>query len=79
MKQFLYAKPSISNLEISYVLDAVKNGWGSKCYDYINKFQENLKNYIGAKYAIATSSCTGALHLVLSALGVEEGDEVILP
>ena len=32
----LYSKPSITNLEIKYSNDATKNGWGKKCYDYIN-------------------------------------------
>ena len=32
-------KPSISELEIEYVNDAIRNGWGPKCYDYINKFE----------------------------------------
>ena len=72
-------KPSITNLEIKYANDAVKNGWGEKCYDYINKFENSFKTHIGSKYSAATSSCTGAIHLALMALGIKKGDEVILP
>ena len=73
-----YTKPSITELEVSYATDAARNGWGDKCYEYINKFEDKFKEFTGAKYAIATSSCTGAIHMGLSALGIEADDEVIL-
>jgi perosamine synthetase len=72
-------KPSITNLEISYVNDAVSNGWGEKCYDYIYRFEKSFAAYQGTDYSLATSSCTGAIHLALMALGVKAGDEVIVP
>ena len=74
-----YTKPSITSTEVEFVLDAVQNGWGSQCYDYINKFESRFAEYVGSTYAIATSSCTGALHMGLHALGVGPGDEVIIP
>lgn len=73
-----YTKPSISALEISYATDAATNGWGEKCYEYINRFEEMFKKHLGVKYAISTSSCTGALHMGLAALGIGPGDEVIM-
>jgi len=79
MKKILYAKPSITELEINYVNDAISNGWGEHCYDYINRFQDSFKNYLGVEHALATASCTGALHLVFAALGIGSGDEVIVP
>ena len=72
-------KPSITALEISYVNDAIANGWGEKCYDYIYRFQNDFARYQDTKFALATSSCTGAIHLALMALGVKAGDEVIVP
>ncbi len=78
MKKIYYAKPSITDLEISYATDAAANGWGEKCYDYIYKFENLFKKHLNVKYAIATSSCTGALHIGLTALGIKPGDEVIL-
>ena len=78
-KRIQITQPSISQLEIDYVNDAIRNGWGEKCYDYIFKFQYSFANYLGSKHALATSSCTGAIHLGLMALGIKEGDEVIVP
>lgn len=73
-----YTKPSISDVEIRYAMDATANGWGEHCYAYIHRFEELFKQHLGVKYAIATSSCTGALHMGLAALGIGPGDEVIL-
>ena len=73
-----YAKPSITELEIEYATDAARYGWGEKCYDYIIRFEEAFKEHLGVKYVIATSSCTGALHMGMHALGIGAGDEVIL-
>lgn len=73
-----YTKPSITELEVEYATDAARNGWGDKCYDYINLFEQKFKEFLGVKFAIATSSCTGALHLGMAALGIGRGDEVIL-
>ena len=74
----VYTKPSISQLELEYAADAVETGWGNKCYDYIQRFENDFARYVGARYAVATSSCTGALTLGLSALGITHGDEIIL-
>jgi len=73
-----YTKPSITELEVKYATDAAANGWGDRCYEYISRFEELFKEHLDVKYAIATSSCTGALHMGLAALGVGPGDEVIL-
>jgi len=73
-----YTKPSITELEIEYANDAVRNGWGDRCYEYIVRFEEAFKKHLGVKYAIATSSCTGALHMGMAALGIGPGDEVIM-
>lgn len=73
-----YTKPSITELEISYVTDAVTNGWGPHCYEYIERLEQQFAAYLGVRHAVATSSCTGALHLGLAAAGFGPGDEVIL-
>lgn len=73
-----YTKPSITELEVAYATDAARNGWGAACYDYIRKFEALFRDFAGTEFAIATSSCTGALHMGLSALGVGPGDEVVL-
>ena len=73
-----YTKPSITELEVEYATDAARNGWGDRCYEYIHLFEEAFKSHLGVEYAIATSSCTGALHMGMSALGIGVGDEVIM-
>ena len=76
--RILYTKPSITELEVRYATDAAANGWGDQCYAYINRFEELFKEHLGVSYAIATSSCTGALHMGMAALGIGPGNEVIL-
>ncbi len=73
-----YTKPSITELEVEYATDAARNGWGDQCYAYIARFEEAFKAHLCVKHAIATSSCTGAIHMGLAALGVGPGDEVIM-
>ena len=73
-----YARPSITELEVAFATDAAKDGWGERCYEYIERFEQLFKDHLDTHYAIATSSCTGALHIGLAAIGVGPGDEVIL-
>ena len=75
----LTAGPSITKKEISYVNDAVKNGWNKNWNNYLKKLESSFRNYYKVKYAIPTSSCTGGMHLILKALGIKKGDEVIVP
>ncbi len=77
-KRIPYAKPSITDLEVTYATDAATNGWGDQCYAYIDRFEELFTKHLGVQYAIATSSCTGALHMGMAALGISLGDEVIM-
>ena len=73
-----YTKPSITDLEVKYATDAAANGWGEQCYGYIDRFEALFKEHLGVEYAIATSSCTGALHMGMAALGIGVDDEVIM-
>lgn len=75
----LTAGPSIGLREQVYVGDAVRKGWNSQWNKYIKTFEEEFTQYVGVEYALSTSSCTGALHIALAALGVGPGDEVIVP
>ena len=78
MERIAYAKPSITDLEVEYATNAAKQGWGEKCYDYLEAFEKGFAKHIGMQFGIATSSCTGALTLGLHALGIKPGDEIIL-
>lgn len=78
MSRIFYTKPSITELEVAYATDAARNGWGERCYEYIHRFEGAFAGHLGVSRAIATSSCTGAMHMGLAGLGVGPGDEVIL-
>lgn len=73
------AGPSITDREISYVMDAIENGWYAHANDYVEKFENTFKATLGRTYAISLPSCTSGLHLSLLALGIGPGDEVIVP
>jgi dTDP-4-amino-4,6-dideoxygalactose transaminase len=60
------------------VLEVLRSKWismGPKTAELETRFAQ----YVGAKHAIAVSSCSAALHLALAALGIGQGDEVIVP
>ncbi|WP_422847850.1 DegT/DnrJ/EryC1/StrS family aminotransferase [Acidovorax sp. M14] len=78
LSRIILSRPSITELEVSLAEDAARNGWGEHCYDYILRFEKAFAAHVGVRHAIATSSCTGALHMGLAALEIGEGDEVIL-
>lgn len=71
--------PSITQKEVRYVAQAAKDGWDENYRKYIDLFEKKFPQYVGTKYALATSSCTAALHLGYLSLGLEKGDEVIVP
>lgn len=71
--------PSITEREVSYVAQAVRDGWHENHLKYILEFENKFAHYVGRKYGIATSSCTAALHLSFIALGLKKGDGVIVP
>ena len=78
-EMILTAGPSIGSKEKFYSSDATINGWNNEWNKYLKKFENSFAEYIDVKYAIATSSCTGAMQLALMALDIGEGDEVIVP
>ena len=75
----LTAGPSITPLEVCYTADAARSGWNSNWKSYLTLFEQEFARFVGAKYAIATSCCTGALQISLMALDVGPGDEVLVP
>ena len=80
MKKILdMAGPDITQHEIDVVMDAMKYGWNEKPYYYVEKFQNEFAEYHNRKFGIMTPNCTTSIHLLLSCLGIEEGDEVIAP
>jgi len=77
MKKFLpFAQPLFGQEEKDEVSAALDSGWVT-LGPRVKKFEENFANYVGAKHAIALTSCTAALHLSLIALDIGSDDEVI--
>src|ERR1051326_3049540 len=72
----VYGAPDIGDEEIREVVECLKSGWLSTG-PRASRLEEDIKAYTGAPYAVATNSCTSALHLCLLAAGVGPGDEVI--
>src|SRR2546430_2308349 len=78
-KTFLpFALPHITQAEIDEVVDTLHSGWlttGLKT----RRFEQEFATCVGVPHAVAVNSATAAMHLALDALGVREGDEVIVP
>lgn len=71
-------RPSIGAEEEQAVLSALRSGWVSQG-PKVAEFEKAFAGYVGAKCAVAVSSCTTALHLAQLAVGIEPGDEVLCP
>ena len=72
------ARPYVGAEEEEAVLQVLRSGWlsqGARVAEFERRFEE----YVGAKHAVAVSSCTTALHLAFVAAGIGPGDEVICP
>jgi len=69
----------MTDLEVRWVAEAARDGWYGQMTRYIDEFEQRFAAYTGMKYALATSSCTGAIHLAMLALNIGPGDEVIVP
>ncbi len=70
--------PEIDDEDIEAVVTVMRSGWlttGAKA----RQFEQEFAAKVGARYAVALNSCTAALHLALEAIGLGEGDEVLLP
>jgi perosamine synthetase len=68
----------IDEEDIQAVVDVLRSGWLTTG-PQVRKFEASFGQYVGASNAVALSSCTAALHLALAAIGIKEGDEVIVP
>ena len=81
MDKIYLASPHMSKegYELEYVHDAFKKNWIAPLGENVNKFEEELATFVGAKYAAALSAGTAAIHMALKAVGVEEGDIVFCP
>jgi perosamine synthetase len=77
-KKLAFAGPFLSPKEVAMTAQAAWDGWYETFDKYMNAFTEEAKKFFNVKYAIGTHCCTQALHLACLALGLKEGDEVIV-
>jgi len=72
-------EPSFSGNEWAYVKECLDSGWVSSVGKFVDRFEQQLADYTGVKRAIAVVNGTAALHVCLKLVGVEQGDEVLMP
>lgn len=73
----LLSGPNMGGNVWKYVKDCLDTGWVSSVGAYVDQFEKMTADYTGAKYAVATSSGTTALHIALLLAGVGQDDYVI--
>lgn len=79
MKHLPSAGPSVTDLEIALVTEAVTKGWYDNRNMHTDQFIREFKQIIKREFILPCSNCTAAIHLSLLALGIGKGDEVIVP
>lgn len=79
MKYIPLSIPNFIGKEKEYVMQAIDSAWVSTGGEFITKFENNIAEYLNVEKAAAVQSGTAGIHLGLKLLGVEPGDEVIVP
>src|SRR5438874_11535340 len=72
------AKPYLDKEDAQAAYETILTGWITQG-PRVQEFEEKFAKYTGAKYAVAVSNCTTALHLAMIVSGISEDDEVICP
>src|SRR5438105_6927975 len=73
-----FHRASLGEEEVQAVAEVIRSGWltmGTKTLE----FEKQFARYVGAQHAVAVCSGTAALHLALDAIGLQPGDEVLIP
>ena len=74
----VFGSPQLLDDEIEEVVETLRSAWigtGPR----VARFEEAFASYLRAEHAVAVSSCTAALHLAMVAIGLQPGDEVVVP
>lgn len=71
--------PLLNGNEEKYLADCIKSGWVSSEGPYVSAFEEKMSKYVGRSHGVAVSSGTAAIDIAVAALGIKDGDEVIMP
>ena len=72
-------EPVLNGNEKKYLCECIDTGWISSEGPFVRQFEEKVSKNVHRKYGIAVSNGTAALEVAVQALGIAEGDEVIMP
>jgi len=76
-KRIFLSAPHMSGNELKYIEEVFASNYIAPLGEYVNKFEDSIKNYTGASNALAVTSGTAAIHLALRVLGIKENDDVL--
>jgi perosamine synthetase len=79
IRRISVSSPLLNGNELAYVTECIKTNWISSQGKYVKSFENIFENYHEGRKSLAVSNGTVALHLALVALGIKEGDEVLVP
>ncbi len=76
-ERFFLSAPHMSGNELKYIEKVFESNYIAPLGEYVNKFEESIRNYTQNPNALAVSNGTSALHLALRILGIGKGDDVL--
>ncbi len=76
-KRIFLSSPHMGGNELEYIHRVFESNYIAPLGEYVDKFEQSVISYTGAKHALAVSSGTAAIHLALRVLGIGEGDDVL--
>jgi perosamine synthetase len=71
--------PHLAGNEWQYVKECLDTGWISSAGEFVNRFEQNVAQFAGAKYGVACMNGTAGLHIAQVLLGIGAGDHVLAP
>lgn len=72
-------EPALNGNELAYVTECIQTGWVSSVGSFVDRFERDLADYVGARHAVVVSNGTSGLQVALMLAGVAAGDEVLVP
>jgi perosamine synthetase len=71
--------PNLSGNELKYIQDCIETNWVSSVGSYVDRFEQSLAEFTGARFAVSVVNGSAALHISMLLAGVEQDDHVIIP
>src|ERR1051325_10399030 len=72
-------EPALGRRELEYVTQCVETGWVSSAGSFIERFEREWAEYCGQRFGVAVSNGSVALEAAVACIGLQPGDEVIMP